>query len=105
VTNPDILILDDCTSALDAETEAKIQKTFKTALSGKTVIMISHRVSAASNADMIVVLDHGKIVECGEHQELFDRKGAYWGLVKDQLAEHSVLPISSAKKDAAHAAA
>jgi ABC-type multidrug transport system fused ATPase/permease subunit len=105
VTDPDILILDDCTSALDAETEAKIQKTFKTALAGKTLIMISHRVSAASNADKIVVLDHGKIMEIGEHQELFDRKGSYWNLVKDQLAEHQILPMSSVKKDAAHAAA
>jgi len=93
VTDPDILLLDDCTSALDAETEAKIQKTFKTALAGKTVIMISHRVSAASNADFILVLDHGKVAETGTHEELFDRRGAYWTLVKDQLAEHAVVPL------------
>jgi ABC-type multidrug transport system fused ATPase/permease subunit len=92
VTDPDILVLDDCTSALDAETESRIQRTFKNALSGKTVIMISHRVSAASNADMVVVLDHGKIVETGVHQELFEKKGYYWGLVKDQLSQHHILP-------------
>ncbi len=97
VTDPDILVLDDCTSALDAETEAKIQKTLKTALAGKTVVIISHRVSAASNADTIVVLDHGKIVETGSHQELFDRNGHYWSLVKDQLTEH-IVPIPSDPK-------
>jgi subfamily B ATP-binding cassette protein MsbA len=105
VTNPDILVLDDCTSALDAETESKIQKTFKTALAGKTVVMISHRISAASNADKIVVLDHGRIAEEGEHQELFDKQGVYWSLVKDQLKEHHVLTMSAAEKKSAHAAA
>jgi ABC-type multidrug transport system fused ATPase/permease subunit len=104
VTDPDILVLDDCTSALDAETESRIQRTFKNALSGKTVIMISHRVSAASNADMIVVLDHGKIVEVGEHQELFDKKGSYWNLVKDQLSQHQILPAAEGTR-ANHAAA
>jgi len=105
VTDPDILVLDDCTSALDAETEAKIQTTLKTALAGKTVIMISHRVSAASNADMIVVLDHGKLVETGEHEELFARKGAYWNLVKDQLEQHSVVTMPARGKSTAASAA
>ncbi len=104
VTDPDILVLDDCTSALDAETEAKIQKTFKTALKGKTVIMISHRVSAASNADLIVVMNQGKVVETGLHQELFDKRGQYWSLVKDQLAEHSVVPLPQRTEVAASAA-
>jgi ABC-type multidrug transport system fused ATPase/permease subunit len=105
VTDPDILVLDDCTSALDAETESRIQRTFKTAFSGKTVIMISHRVSAASNADMIVVLDHGKIVEIGEHQELFDKQGTYWNLVKDQLSQHRVMPVTEKVARTDHAAA
>lgn len=90
VTDPDILILDDCTSALDAETEAKIQGTLKTALADKTVVMISHRVSVASNADTVAVLDDGRIVELGSHQELMDRKGHYWNLIKDQLEERTV---------------
>jgi len=104
VTDPDILVLDDCTSALDAETESKIQKTFKTALAGKTVIMISHRVSAASNADLIVVLNQGKVVETGLHQELFDKRGQYWALVKDQLQEHTVVAIPQRSEVAASAA-
>jgi len=104
VTDPDILVLDDCTSALDAETESRIQKTFKTALAGKTVIMISHRVSAASNADLVVVLDQGKIVETGMHQDLFDRRGHYWGLVKDQLSEHTVVAMPQPQPAAASAA-
>jgi ABC-type multidrug transport system fused ATPase/permease subunit len=90
---------------LDAETESKIQKTFKTALKGKTVIMISHRVSAASNADMIVVLNHGQIVETGQHQELFDKRGQYWALVKDQLEEHSVVSLPQQRPDLAASAA
>jgi subfamily B ATP-binding cassette protein MsbA len=105
VTNPDILVLDDCTSALDADTESKIQKTLRTSLSGKTVVMISHRVSAASNADMIVVLDHGKIVETGIHQELFEKHGHYWTLVKDQLEEHKIVPLNSVQPVASASAA
>jgi ABC-type multidrug transport system fused ATPase/permease subunit len=104
VTNPDILVLDDCTSALDAETEAKIQKTFKNVFAHKTVIMISHRVSAASNADLVAVLDHGKIAEIGTHEELFSHQGPYWNLVKDQLAEHSVVPMPERREVAASAA-
>ena len=99
-----MLILDDCTSALDAETESRIQKTFKTALAEKTVVMISHRVSAASNADRIVVLSQGKIVEIGTHHELLAREEYYWNLVKDQIEEHPVLPLPERKRLAVPAA-
>jgi len=103
LTDPDILVLDDCTSALDAETEAKIQQTLKNALADKTVIIISHRVSVASNADVVVVLDRGKIVEQGTHQELLDRQGQYWNLIKDQLEERTAIAITQ-KRLAAPAA-
>ena len=93
VTEPDILILDDCTSALDAKTEANIQKTIRTAMEGKTVIMITHRVSLSSNADMIVVLDKGKVVQTGKHEELIEKQGHYWNLVKDQLEEKEVITL------------
>ncbi len=94
VTDPDILILDDCTSALDAKTEANIQQTIKTALAGKTVIMITHRVSLSSNADMIVVLDKGRLVQIGRHDELITAQGHYWNLVKDQLEETEVIKLT-----------
>ncbi|NLX05840.1 MAG: ABC transporter ATP-binding protein [Phycisphaerae bacterium] len=103
VTDPDVLILDDCTSALDAETEAKIQKTIKTALAGKTVLIISHRASVASKSDKIVVLDNGRIVETGTHDELVEAQGTYWNLVRDQIEEQSAVAIAH-KQVAASAA-
>jgi ABC-type multidrug transport system fused ATPase/permease subunit len=105
LNEPDILVLDDCTSALDAKTEAKIQRTLKTALAGKTVIMISHRASAASNSDNVVVLDHGAIVETGSHEELLERRGAYWNLVRDQLEERQTVEMSATQHLATSAAA
>ncbi len=94
VTEPDILILDDCTSALDAKTEANIQKTIRTAMEGKTVIMITHRVSLSSNADLIVVLDKGSVVQVGRHDELIKEQGPYWNLIKDQLEEKEVITLA-----------
>ena len=94
VTDPDILILDDCTSALDATTEAKIQKTIKKALAGKTVIMITHRLSLASNAEKVIVLENGFIVEQGHPSELSEAKGHYWKLIKDQIEETDIIKIS-----------
>lgn len=104
VTDPDILILDDCTSALDAETEARIQQTFKTALAGKTVLIISHRVSISSNSDLVVVLEKGQVVETGTHPELLDRKEHYWNLIKDQLEEQAVVAIPHDRTAATSAA-
>jgi len=97
INDPDILVLDDCTSALDAETEARIQNTLKTTLVGKTVIIISHRVSVASNSDTVVVLDAGKIVEEGTHHELMTAEGHYWNLVRDQLEEQTSVTIDRAR--------
>ena len=87
LTDPRVLILDDCTSALDAITEAKIVKTLRTALAGRTTIIITHRVSMSSRADWVVVLKDGEIVEVGSHEELLTKEGVYYDLVIEQLAE------------------
>ena len=74
---PKILILDDSTSAVDTATDAKIQKAFAEYIPDTTKIIIAQRVSSVMNADMIAVLDDGKIVDTGSHRELLDRCGIY----------------------------
>lgn len=77
IKNPEILILDDSLSAVDAKTEAKIIENIQKERSGKTTIITTHRLSAVQHADWIVVLDDGKIIEEGTHEDLLDRKGWY----------------------------
>lgn len=76
--NPKILILDEPTAALDAESEKKVQEGIERLIKGKTTIIIAHRFSTVKNADKIVVLDKGKIVEVGNHKELIKKKGLYY---------------------------
>ena len=78
-----ILVLDDSTSALDAETELEIQNELSE-LKGMTKIIIAHRISAVRKADTIIVLDKGKVCECGTHDELLKLKGLYWETWKTQ---------------------
>ena len=95
LTNPEILILDDSTSALDAETEAKIQSTLDRIMKGRTTIIITHRISTAMRADMIVVLDSGRVADTGTHEELISREGIYWKLYEQQrrgvIAEEEIV--------------
>jgi ABC-type multidrug transport system fused ATPase/permease subunit len=77
VTEPAVLLLDDATSALDAETEARIQQALDAFLPGRTCLIVSHKVSSVQNADWIVVLDQGRIAEQGTHAELLLRGGLY----------------------------
>ncbi|MDO4222571.1 MAG: lipid A export permease/ATP-binding protein MsbA [Acinetobacter sp.] len=85
-----IFILDEATSALDNESEHFIQKAFDQAMKQRTTIVIAHRLSTIENADRIVVMDQGKIVEQGSHSELMARQGAYYQLHQRQFAEDDV---------------
>jgi ATP-binding cassette, subfamily B, multidrug efflux pump len=81
---PKILILDEATASIDTETEVKIQNALRTLLKGRTAIMIAHRLSTIREADKIIVLDHGKILEQGNHEQLMEKQGVYYELVKAQ---------------------
>ncbi|KFF25120.1 peptidase domain-containing ABC transporter [Chryseobacterium vrystaatense] len=83
--NPDFLILDEATSALDTKNEKTIHNNLKLFFKNKTVLIIAHRLSTVRNADNIIVMDHGKVIEQGEHRELLDKKNKYYELVKNQL--------------------
>ena len=85
--NPPILLLDEATSALDTETEQEIQGALARAAEGRTVLMIAHRLSTVADADRIIVLEDGHIVEEGTHLDLLTRKGRYWGLWQRQASE------------------
>ncbi len=83
--NPKFLFFDEATSALDANNEKEIMEKLHRFFENKTVVVIAHRLSTVKNADQIVVLDQGKIVELGNHKELVALKGKYYELVKNQL--------------------
>ncbi|AUS06720.1 peptidase domain-containing ABC transporter [Pseudotamlana carrageenivorans] len=83
--NPDFLFFDEATSALDANNEKVIMEKLNTFFKNKTVVVIAHRLSTVKNADKIVVLEQGKIVEVGNHESLVKQKGNYYHLVKNQL--------------------
>ncbi|WP_425440922.1 ABC transporter ATP-binding protein [Sediminibacillus albus] len=85
LANPRILILDEATASIDTETEVKIQDALKKLLHGRTAIMIAHRLSTIREADNIIVLEHGKILEQGNHKELMEKRGEYFDLVKSQF--------------------
>jgi ATP-binding cassette subfamily B multidrug efflux pump len=87
IKSPKILLLDDCLSAVDTETEEKILKNLSKITKGKTSIIVSHRVSSAKNAQKIIVLDNGKIVQEGTHETLINRDGYYKHLYLKQLSE------------------
>jgi ATP-binding cassette subfamily B protein len=83
--NPDIIIFDEATNSLDANNEKVIVENLTEFFEGKTVIVVAHRLSTVRNADKIVVLDSGRIIETGTHESLIMKKGAYFNLVKNQL--------------------
>ncbi len=85
VKNPDILLLDEATSNIDTDTEEFIQNALKKMVKTKTSIIIAHRLSTIKNADKIIVLHHGKIIETGRHEELMKKKGFYYKLYKIQF--------------------
>ncbi|MEO0404032.1 MAG: ABC transporter ATP-binding protein, partial [Bacteroidota bacterium] len=87
IKNPDILIFDDCLSAVDTETEEHILGHLKNIMHGKTSIIVSHRVSSIKHADKIIVLEEGRLIEEGNHQELIELNGSYAELYHKQLLE------------------
>jgi ABC-type multidrug transport system fused ATPase/permease subunit len=84
LANPELLILDEATSSLDTESEALIQQSLATLTKGRATIVIAHRLSTIRNADKIVVLERGEIVEQGTHEDLFEKKGRYFDLYTRQ---------------------
>lgn len=86
LANPRILILDEATASIDTETELKIQEGLKKLLHNRTAIMIAHRLSTIRDADKIIVLEHGNVLEEGPHDQLMASQGAYYQLVKSQYA-------------------
>lgn len=83
--NPDFIFLDEATNALDAKNERAIVENLYEFYKGRTVVVVAHRLSTVKNADQIIVLDGGKVVETGNHASLIKKKGAYYNLVKNQL--------------------
>ena len=90
IKSPEILIFDDCLSAVDTATEEKILSNLKRISENRTTFIISHRVSSAKNADQIIVLDNGKIVQQGAHNQLITQKGYYKELYEQQLLEKEI---------------
>lgn len=84
LANPRVLILDEATASIDTDTELKIQEALKTLLAGRTSFIVAHRLSTIRNADKIVVLDHGRMMEIGNHDELMKEQKIYFGLIQAQ---------------------
>ena len=85
LTNPKILILDEATSSIDTRTEQQIQTAMDNLMKGRTSFIIAHRLSTIKNADLILVMEHGDIVEQGTHSELLEKNGAYARLYNSQF--------------------
>ncbi|CAG8448774.1 2904_t:CDS:10 [Ambispora leptoticha] len=97
IKDPAILLLDEATSALDTESEALVQEALDAASENRTTVVIAHRLSTIKNADMIVVMSKGEIVEVGTHNELIARQDVYYGLVKAQ--DESIIKIDEEGDD------
>ena len=89
IKNPEILLLDDCLSAVDTDTEENILNNLKQIRAEKTTLIVSHRLTSVLDADHIIVLDQGKIVEEGSHQSLLKNKGYYFDLFQKQQTENA----------------
>ena len=87
IKDPEILLFDDCLSAVDTETEEQILNNLFQICKNKTTLIVSHRVSSAKNADKIIILEEGEIIQQGTHFQLLDREGYYKELYLKQLSE------------------
>ena len=86
LANPAILILDEATSSVDTRTELQIQEAMLSLIKGRTSFVIAHRLSTIKNADLILVINDGEIIERGSHQELLNRQGFYCELYNSQFS-------------------
>ena len=87
VANPAVMILDEATSSIDTRTEAHVQKGMDALMKGRTVFVIAHRLSTVRNSDLILVMEHGEIIERGTHEELISQKGRYYKLYTEPLRQ------------------
>ena len=87
IADPRILVLDEATSNVDLHTEGRIEQGLRRLLAGRTAIVIAHRLSTIRQSGRIVVLEHGRIVEQGTHDELVEARGRYWELYRDWAAQ------------------
>ncbi|KAJ3338547.1 Multidrug resistance protein 1 [Gonapodya sp. JEL0774] len=99
IGEPKVLLFDEATSALDTASEKVVQRAIDKASENRTSITVAHRLSTIKNADMIVVMSHGKIVECGSHNELVAKKGAYSRLVEAQKLKEAAEAVGGAEED------
>ena len=83
--NPHFIFFDEATNSLDANNEAIIMKNLEQFFNGKTVVIVAHRLSTVRNADQIIVLNQGHVVECGTHADLIENENYYYNLIKNQL--------------------
>jgi ATP-binding cassette subfamily B multidrug efflux pump len=90
LADPAILILDEATSSVDTRTEARIQKSLLRLMQGRTSFVIAHRLSTIRDADNVVVIDQGEIVEQGSHQQLLDKRGFYHHLYQSQFKGQAI---------------
>ena len=86
IADPPVLILDEATSSIDTRTESIVQKGMDNLMKGRTVFVIAHRLSTIRNSDAIMVLEHGRIIERGTHDELLSQKGTYYQLYTGKTA-------------------
>ena len=86
---PPMLILDEATSSIDTRTEIKIQKAFNTLMQGRTTFIVAHRLSTIKNADIILVMNNGNIIEQGSHDELYKKHGSYYNLYNSQFPKNN----------------